>query len=93
MPNLTRREIVRAIYQKTVYPQKQITATVGLTIDTMMRALGEGRNVEFRNFGVFQVKKRLARLGRIPKQPKVVIPIPARAAVKFKIGKTLKRLL
>jgi DNA-binding protein HU-beta/integration host factor subunit alpha len=93
MPNLTKREIIREIYRKTVYPQDQITATFGLTIDTMMQALGQGRNVEFRSFGVFQVKKRRARLGRNPKQPEIVVPIPARAAVKFKIGKTLKRML
>jgi nucleoid DNA-binding protein len=93
MPNLTRREIVLDIYGKTGFSQKQIVAAVGLTLEAIMKALGKGRSVELRQFGVFQVVRREARIGRNPKQPGTVVPIPAHAVVKFKAGKTLKRLL
>ena len=50
--NLTKREIVLEIYEKTGFPQKQIQDTVQMTLDIVMDALAAGRNVELRNFGV-----------------------------------------
>ncbi len=49
LPNLTKREIVLEIYEKTGFPQKEVVATVQMTLDIIMRALAEGRNVELRN--------------------------------------------
>ena len=49
--NLTKREIVLEIYEKTGFPQKEVVATVQMTLDIVMKALAEGRNVELRNFG------------------------------------------
>ena len=53
--NLTKREIVLEIYEKTGFPQKEVVATVQMTLDIIMKALAEGRNVELRNFGVLEV--------------------------------------
>ena len=93
MPNLTRREIALEIYRRTDFSQKQIVAMVDLTLDSIIRALGKGRNVELRNFGIFRVGKRKATVGRNPKQPENVVTIPARAVVRFRAGKTLAQLL
>jgi nucleoid DNA-binding protein len=46
--------------------------------------------VELRNFGVFEVKLRKARVGRNPNRPEHDVPIPPRAVVKFKAGKEMK---
>jgi len=46
--------------------------------------------VELRNFGVFDVKIRKARVGRNPHKPETNVPIPARSMVKFKAGKEMK---
>ena len=92
-PNLTKREIVLAIYEKTGFPQKQITDTVQMTLDIIMRGLGEGRNAELRNFGVLEVQKRKSRIGRNPNKPENTVTIPERAVVKFKSGKILKQLI
>ena len=62
--NLTKREIVLEIYEKTGFPQKQIQDTVQMTLDIVMDALAAGRNVELRNFGVLEVQVRKARVGR-----------------------------
>ena len=67
--NLTKREIVLEIYEKTGFPQKQIQDTVQMTLDIVMDALAAGRNVELRNFGVFEVKLTKARVGRNPNVP------------------------
>ena len=90
MANLTKREIVLEIYRKSGFPQKQIVDTVQQTLDIVQNALAQGRNVELRNFGVFEVKTRKARVGRNPNAPDVDVPIPARAVVKFKPGKEMR---
>jgi DNA-binding protein HU-beta/integration host factor subunit alpha len=93
LTNLTKREIVLEIYEKTGFPQKEIVHTVQMTLDIVMRALAEGRNVELRNFGVLEVQRRKARIGRNPNKPETEVVIPERAVVKFKSGKILKQLL
>lgn len=89
--NLTKREIVLEIYEKTGFPQKQIQDTVQMTLDIVMEALAAGRNVELRNFGVLEVQVRKARVGRNPNKPETEVVIPERAVVKFKSGKILKQ--
>jgi integration host factor subunit beta len=91
--NLTKREIVLEIYEKTGFPQKEIVASVQMALDIIMRALAEGRNVELRNFGVLEVQRRKSRIGRNPNKPDAEVVIPERAVVKFKSGKILKQML
>src|SRR5690606_30803678 len=91
--NLTKREIVLEIYEKTGFPQKEIVSTVQMTLDIIMRALAEGRNVELRNFGVLEVQRRKSRIGRNPNKPDAEVVIPKSAVMKFKSGKILKQML
>ena len=88
--NLTKRDIVLDIYEKTDFPQKEVRETVQLTLDAITNALREGRNVELRNFGVFEVQIRKSRIGRNPNKPETDVVIPTRAVIKFKAGKELK---
>lgn len=88
--NLTKRDIVLEIYEKTKYPQKEVKEIVQLALDSISSAIAEGRNVELRNFGVFQIQVRKSRVGRNPNQPETDVVIPARAVIKFKAGKDLK---
>src|SRR5512140_3963072 len=91
--NLTKREIVLQIYEKTGFPQKEVQTTVQMTLDIIMNALAVGRNVELRNFGVLEVQVRKQRVGRNPNKPEAEVIIPQRAVVKFKSGKILKQQL
>ena len=88
--NLTKRDIVLDIYQKTNYPQKEVKEVVQLTLDAIANALSRGQNVELRNFGVFEIQVRKSRIGRNPNKPEKDVVIPTRAVVKFKAGKELK---
>lgn len=88
--NLTKRDIVLQIYQKTGLPQKDIREAVQLTLDAVADSLANGHNVELRNFGVFEVQVRKSRVGRNPNKPETDVVIPTRAVVKFKAGKVLK---
>lgn len=88
--NLTKRDIVLDIYEKTGFPQKEVREVVQLTLDAISEAVREGRNVELRNFGVFEVQVRKSRIGRNPNRPEKDVVIPTRAVIKFKAGKELK---
>jgi nucleoid DNA-binding protein len=88
--NFTKRDIVLEIYQKTRYPQKEVKEVVQLTLDAIAHALSNGQNVQLRNFGVFEIQVRKARIGRNPNKPETDVIIPTRAVVKFKPGKELK---
>ncbi|MEX0332536.1 MAG: HU family DNA-binding protein [Puniceicoccaceae bacterium] len=93
--NLTKRDIVLSIHNevKTEYPevsQKAIREIVQRTLDEISSALSSGKNVELRNFGVFEVQVRKARIGRNPNRPEKDVVIPERSVIKFKSGKELK---
>ncbi len=87
---MTKRDLVVRISEKTGLVQQQVFEVVQLTLDLIAAEVALGRTVELRNFGVFEVKIRKARVGRNPNQPKRDVPIPERAVVKFKPGKEMR---
>ena len=91
--NLTKREIVLDIYEKTNFAQKEVREIVQLTLDAIANTLSKGRNVELRNFGVFEVQLRKSRIGRNPKKPEIDVVIPECVDIRFKAGKELKSKL
>lgn len=90
MPNLTKRDLVIRISNETGLIQKQVADVIDLMLDCLVESVGQGRYIEFRNFGAFLVKRHKARVGRNPQRPGRNLHIPARLAVKFKSGKTMK---
>ncbi len=70
--------------------QLEVLAIIQKLLDHMSKALAEKKKIELRNFGVFEVKIRKARVGRNPNKPEVDVPIPQRAVVKFKAGKEMR---
>ena len=87
---LTKRDLVVRISEETGLIQSQVFDVVQKTLDYIAESLAKGDKVELRNFGVFEVKTRKARVGRNPNKPEVDVPIPARSMVKFKAGKEMR---
>jgi len=87
---LTKRDLVKRISAETDLLQAQIFDVVQKTLDQIAAALARGDKVELRNFGVFHVRIRQARVGRNPHQPATEVSIPPRALVKFKAGKEMR---
>ena len=87
---LTKRDLVIRISEETGLIQSQVFDVVQKTLDHIAEALAKGDKVELRNFGVFEVKVRKARVGRNPNKPETDVPIPARSMVKFKAGKEMR---
>ena len=87
---LTKRDLVIRISNETGLVQQQVYDIVQKTLDYIAESLAKGDKVELRNFGVFEVKIRKARVGRNPNAPETDVPIPARSVVKFKSGKEMR---
>src|SRR6516165_7812717 len=87
---LTKRDLVIRISSETGLIQQQVLDVVQKTLDYIGEALAKGEKVELRNFGVFEVKVRKARIGRNPNAPATDVPIPERSVVKFKPGKEMR---
>jgi|SRR6266550_668412 len=87
---LTKRDLVIRISNETGLIQQQVLDVLQKTLDYIAEALAKGDKVELRNFGVFEVKVRKARIGRNPNAPETDVPIPERAVVKFKPGKEMR---
>ena len=87
---LTKRDLVTRISEESGLTQQQVLDIVQKTLDYIADALAKGDKVELRNFGVFEVKIRKARVGRNPNAPEKDVPIPERSVVKFKAGKEMR---
>ncbi len=87
---LTKRDLVVRISEETGLIQQQVLEVIQKTLDYIAEALARGDKVELRNFGVFEVKVRRARIGRNPNAPEADVPIPERSVVKFKAGKEMR---
>lgn len=87
---MTKRDLVIRIGEETGLIQQDVLTIVQKTLDYITEALAKGETVELRNFGVFEVKTRKARIGRNPNRPEIDVPIPTRSVVKFKSGKIMR---
>lgn len=87
---MTKRELVVRIATETELSQQQVFAVVQKTLDYITESLAKGENIEFRDFGVFEIKTRKPRIGRNPNKPENTVIIPERRVVKFKPGKEMK---
>jgi nucleoid DNA-binding protein len=87
---MTKRDLVMRIADETGLIQQDVYAVIQKSLDYIVEALDEGDTVEFRNFGVFEVRERKQRIGRNPNRPEHVVTIPARKVVKFKPGKIMR---
>ena len=87
---MTKRDLVMRIADETGLIQQDVYAVLQKSLDYIVEALDQGDTVEFRNFGVFEVRERKQRIGRNPNKPENVVTIPARKVVKFKPGKIMR---
>ena len=87
---MTKRDLVVKISADTGLIQTEVASIVQKTLDYIADELAAGRDIELRNFGVFELHVRKGRTGRNPQVPQITVPIPERKVVKFRAGKELK---
>ena len=87
---ITKKQLVEKISLKTGQTKVRTKETVQLFLDTITSELKSGNRIELRDFGVFEVKERAARVGRNPRTGDTV-RVPARKVVSFKVGRKMKQ--
>ena len=90
---MTKRDLVVRIAQETGLLQLDVTVVLQKTLDYIIEGLKKGQNIEFRNFGVFEVQERKPRIGRNPNKPEQIVTIPRRKVVKFKPGRIMRKVI
>lgn len=86
---VTKKDIVRTIAEQIDLPQLRTKELVQRTFDALIEALVREGRIELRNFGVFQIKRREARMARNPRTGERV-PVQAKSVVTFKPGKEME---
>ena len=92
LPALTKRDLAATVAEKSGLNQFQALQAVQSALDGILAALEKGQHVEFREFGVFEIVTRKARVGRNPNKPENTVEIPAHKCVKFKPGKRMREM-
>ncbi len=86
---MKKAEFIDAVAEKAGLSKKDANEALNAILETITEALKDGKTVSFIGFGSFSTVERAAREARVPLTGKTV-KIPARKAVKFKVGKSLK---
>src|ERR1700733_4436246 len=92
MTTITKKELIDWIYDSAGHRRVQVKKIVQQFLDEIVKELGKGNRLEFRDFGVFETKLRKARKAQNPKTLEPV-PVPAKRTVKFKVGRLMKERL
>jgi len=89
---MTKAELVSDVARKTGFTKKEVGRVISTTMEVLREAFERKEKVELRGFGVFEVKRRKARMGRNPRT-KDAVKIPARWVLVFKPSKIIKEIL
>ena len=92
MSNMTKKDIVDAIAERTGLTQVDTKVIVECFLDSIGKSLCEGKNIEIRGFGRFKVKEKKARVARNPRTGEMV-QIEAGFKPIFEASKELKSVL
>lgn len=92
MPTTTKKDLIDRIADETSQKRTVVKKTVQSFLENVIRELSEGNRLEFRDFGVFEIRQRAPRIAQNPKTLERV-PVPAKKTVKFKVGRLMKLAL
>lgn len=86
---ITKKDLVNRISDKTGTTKVIVKDILQMFLDEIIEELAKGHRLEFREFGVFEVRDRAARRAQNPRTLEKVA-VPAKRVVKFKIGRTMR---
>lgn len=89
MATVTKKDLIDRIADRTKCTRGDVKRVVQQFLDEIIDELGEGNRLEFRDFGVLEIKVRAPRVAQNPKTLQRV-NVPAKKTVKFKLGRLLK---
>ena len=92
MNTITKKDLVDRIADKSGCKRVVVKRVIQTFLDEIVVELGHGNRLEFRDFGVFEIRSRAARVAQNPKTLEKVF-VPQKRTVKFKIGRLMKQRL
>ena len=92
MATITKKELIDRIAESSKQKRVVVKKIVQSFLDSIIIELGKGNRLEFRDFGVFEVKQRRARKAQNPKTL-APVQVPPKQTVKFKVGRLMKQTL
>lgn len=92
MRTVTKKDLIDRIAEQTSNKRVIVKRIVQRFLEEIIDELGGGNRLEFRDFGVFELRERAARTAQNPKTMEKV-HVPGKRTVKFKIGRLMKERL
>ena len=89
MATVTKKELIDRISERTQANRVTVKRIIQAFLDEIMKELCEDNRLEFRDFGVFETRRRAARVAQNPKTLQRV-HVPTKRTVKFKMGQQMK---
>lgn len=89
MKTVSKKEIVKTVAEELAMPASEVAQVVQGFMDQLVDELARGNRLEFREFGIFDLKERKARKARNPRTGEEVL-VAAKTVVVFKPGKRMK---
>lgn len=86
---ITKKELVNRISDQTGQTKVVVKDILQKFLDEIIDELAHGNRLEFREFGVFEVRERAARVAQNPRTLEKVT-VPSKRVVKFKVGRTMR---
>jgi integration host factor subunit beta len=92
METVTKKELAYRIAAKLGYRKVVVKRIIQQFILEIISELERGNRLEFREFGVFEIKSRAARKARNPRTGDSV-SVPSKVVVHFKAGRMMKDMV
>ena len=86
---ITKKVLVNRISERTGQTKVVVKEILQLLLDEVVDELAQGNRLEFREFGVFEVRQRASRQAQNPRTLEKV-EVPSRRVVKFKVGRKMR---
>jgi integration host factor subunit beta len=86
---VTKKQLVNRLAEKTGQTKVVVKEVVQSFLDEIIDELSQGNRLEFREFGVFEVRARAARRAQNPRTLEKV-EVPEKRVVRFKVGRRMR---
>ncbi len=92
MSTTTKKDLIDRIAVQTGQDRTAVKKAIQSFLNNVILELSRGNRLEFRDFGVFEIRHRAPRIAQNPKTLERV-PVPAKKTVKFKVGRLMKQAI
>ena len=86
MATITKKDLIDRIVEETDQTRTAVKRTVQCFLDNIIDELSRGNRLEFRDFGVFEIRTRVALNPKTQER----VSVPTKMTVKFKVGRLMK---